>query len=115
MLNKVEIPINPAELVLARKNAGMVNPSVKVDGKGQLIPRNKDSSAAGLPAGANTVMVRKSNNSGDLPKKAKSLKECKGLKGCDFAICAEKVFGKLPKNLEGLCSIEQRTTLVEIQ
>jgi len=41
-------------------------------------------------------------------ERARNLKACKGLKGCEFAQCAKKAFGKLPKNLEGLCSIKRK-------
>lgn len=96
---KREIPIDKADLVLARKNAGMNNPSLEMDVDGNIIPRNnsnKDSKSD------YTVTVRKSNNSGNLPGKAKSLKACKGLKGCEFAKCAEEVFGRLPARLQKL-------------
>ncbi len=105
-MSKVEIPIDKAELVLARKNAGNVNPSIEIDNSGRIIPRSSDSSSSS--SDLHTVMVRKAKNDGDRPKNAKFLKDCKGLKGCEFAKCAEKVFGKLPKNLIGLCSIEKK-------
>lgn len=97
MSNRVEIPIDTSELLLARKNANMVNPSVDVDSMGNIVPRRSDGNRDGY-----TVMIRKSTNSGDRPKNAKSLMSCKGLKGCDFAECAKKVFGTLPKNLKRL-------------
>ncbi len=108
MANKVEIPIDKAELVLARKNAGNVNPSIEIDDSGSIVPRNGSNSSLYSSSDLHTVMVRKAKNDGDRPKNAKSLKDCKGLKGCEFAQCAEKVFGKLPKNLIGLCSIEKK-------
>lgn len=97
---KKEISTNPIELILARKNANMVNPSLDVDGMGNIVPRSVNNGAE------YSVTVRKSTNSGDRPRNAKSLKACKGLKGCEFAECAEKVFGvgKLPRNLERLCT-----------
>jgi hypothetical protein len=66
---------------------------------GNIVPRSVNNGAE------YSVTVRKATNSGDRPRNAKSLKTCKGLKGCEFAECAEKVFGvgKLPKNLERLC------------
>ena len=90
MDNRISLPLDTVDLILARKKAGMTKSSIEVDGY--------------------TVMVRKSTNSGDRPKNAKNLMSCKGLKGCEFAECAEKVFGvgKLPKNLIGLkelCSV----------
>lgn len=83
----------------------MVNPSIEIDDDANIVPRGPDS--AGKPA--YTVTVRKSTNDplADRPRKAKDLKACKGLKGCEFAQCAKEVFGKLPRNLrhlEGLCS-----------
>lgn len=103
MSNRVEIPIDKADLVLARKNAGMNNPSIEIDNSGDIVPRGKDKNSEA----EYTVMVRKATNSGDRPRKAKDLRACKGLKGCEFAQCAKEVFGKLPRNLkhlEGLCS-----------
>jgi hypothetical protein len=103
---KREIPIDKADLVLARKNAGNKNPSLEMDADGNIIPRNSRN-----PNGLSdyTVMVRKANNSGNLPEGAKSLKACKGLKGCEFATCAQEVFGRLPARLQKLkdkCSID---------
>jgi hypothetical protein len=94
MSDKTEIPIDTAELVLARKNAGMRNSSVSIGSNGRLLPNgNKDAEYR--------VTIRKTGKSEDkvLSERAMKLKDCKGLKGCSFAICAEKVFGKLPKNL----------------
>lgn len=104
---KREIPINPVELVLARKNANMSNPSLDVDGLGNIVPRSRNGTDNGAEY---TVTVRKSTNSGDRPRNAKSLMACKGLKGCEFAECAERTFGvgKLPRNLERLCSLSVR-------
>lgn len=96
---KREVPIDKTDLVLARKNSGMNNPSLEIDAYGNIVPRNssnKDSKSD------YTVTVRKANNSGDIPGKAKSLKACKGLKGCEFATCAEEVFGRLPVRLQKL-------------
>lgn len=102
MSNRVEVPIDTAKLVLERRNIGMVNPSIEIDGDANIVPRGPDNNRDGY-----TIMVRKSTNSGDRPRNAKDLKACKGLKGCEFAQCAKEVFGKLPRNLrhlEGLCS-----------
>lgn len=106
-VNRVEIPTNPVDLVLARKRYNNVNPSVEIDGSGNIVPRSIDNKNNAIY----TVTVRKATNSGDIPGNAKKLSACKGLKGCEFVECAEKVFGigKLPKNLrhlEGLCSTD---------
>jgi hypothetical protein len=95
MSDKVEIPIDTAQLVLARKNAGMIRSSVSIGRDGELLPNGNENTEY-------TVIVR-SKGSNEPSLKAASLKTCKGLKGCEFAKCAEKVFGKLPKNLQGLC------------
>lgn len=104
--DKIEIPINPVELVLARKSGNMSNPSVEVDSTGKLVPRGRGRERGQEGSDNNkdgyTVSVRKSKNDGDRPEKAKSLKACKGLKGCEFATCAKEVFGKLPRNLAHL-------------
>lgn len=99
-IDRIEIPIDKADLVLARKDAGMSNPSVWMDGNGRIVPRNKDSNS---DIDLHTVMVRKAKNDYEegIPKRASSLKACKGLKGCDFIECSEKVFGgRLPPNLQ---------------
>lgn len=94
MSGKVEIPIDTAKLVLARKNAGMRKSSVSIGMNGELLPNGNENTEY-------TVIIRpKSSRSST---KAKNLKSCKGLKGCEFARCAENVFGKLPKNLQRLC------------
>jgi hypothetical protein len=95
MSDKVEIPIDTAQLVLARKNAGMRKSSVSIGIDGELLPNGNENTEY-------TVTVR-SKGSNEPSLKATSLKTCKGLKGCEFAKCAEKVFGRLPKNLQGLC------------
>lgn len=102
MSDRVEIPIDTAELVLARKSAGMRDSSVSIGGNGKLLPNGDENAEY-------KVSVRKIRTSRDreLPERATRLKDCKGLKKCDFAICAEKALGKLPKNLEGLCPNEK--------
>lgn len=97
MSNKVEIPVSTVDLILARKDIN-ANPSIEIDSAGNIVPRGPNNGAD------YTVMIRKATNSGNIPRKAKDLKACKDLKGCAFAECAKEVFGKLPKNLEGLCS-----------
>lgn len=95
MSDKVEIPIDTAQLVLARKNAGMRRSSVSVGRDGELLPNGNGNTEY-------TVIVR-SKGSNEPSLRAADLKTCRGLKGCEFAKCAKKVFGKLPKNLQGLC------------
>ena len=98
MSDRLEIPIDTAELILARKNAGMRDSSISIGSNGRLLPNgNKDAEYK--------VTIRKTRKSGDrtLSERAMKLKDCTGLKGCNFALCAEKVFGKLPKNLKELC------------
>jgi len=99
MSDRIEIPTDTAQLVLARKNAGMRNSSVSIGSDGRLVPNGNENAEY-------KVSIRKTGKSRDreLSDRAMKLKDCKGLKGCDFAICAEKVFGKLPRNLEGACS-----------
>ena len=98
MSDRIEIPVDTAKLVLARKNAGMRDSSISIGSNGRLLPNGNDNVEY-------KVTIRKTGKSGDrtLSEGAMKLKDCKGLKGCNFALCAEKVFGKLPKNLEGLC------------
>ena len=106
MSNRVEVPIDTAKLILERRNVGMINPSIEIDGDANIVPRGSGPGSGNNRDGY-TVMVRKSTNSGDRPRNAKSLSACKGLKGCEFAECAKNVFGKLPRNLkhlEGTCS-----------
>lgn len=103
---RVEVPQDTSTLVLARKNAGMSNPSLQIDNDGNIVPRSSS-----LSPGEYTVTVRPSTRSGprEPSSRARSLKSCKGLKGCEFAKCAEQAFGKLPKHLEGLCSTDQNS------
>ena len=101
MSDRIEIPIDTARLVLARKDVNKVS-TVSIGNDGRLVPNGSEDAEY-------KVTVRKigrtkgRNSSG----RAKKLKACKGLKGCDFAECAKDAFGKLPKNLEGLCSIKE--------
>ena len=93
--DKIEIPIDTAQLILARRNAGMRRSAVSIGKDGELLPNGNENTEY-------TVTIRpKGFRKPSL--KAKDLKSCKGLKGCEFAKCSEKVFGKLPKNLRGLC------------
>jgi hypothetical protein len=104
MSNKVEVPIDATMLVLARKDAGMRKSSVFIGKDGRILPKGS------IPKNKNediyTVIVRPSKREGpkEPSKRASKLKSCKGLRGCRFAKCAENALGKLPKNLQGLCS-----------
>lgn len=102
MSHKIEIPIDTARLVLARKNSGMRDSSVSIGSDGSLVPNGNEDAEY-------KVTIRKTGKSGDryIPERAMKLKACKGLKGCEFVKCSEKVFGKLPKHLEGLCSTNE--------
>lgn len=106
-IHKVEIPIDTARLILARKEAGMKKSSLSVGKDGTILPKSSIISDD-IPDNKEvyTVIVRPSKRKGakEPSRRAKNLKSCKGLKGCQFAKCAEKAFGKLPKNLQGLCS-----------
>lgn len=102
MSDKVEIPIDTAQLVLARKNAGMRRSSVSVGRDGELLPNGNENTEYTVTVRSNRSN-RSSKGSNDLSFNAAGLKTCRGLKSCEFAKCAEKVFGRLPKNLQGLC------------
>lgn len=90
-LDKGDVHIDPVELALL----GM---KVSVGEYGQAL-RNGD------PNIKYRLILRSPTRSGGAQSsRAISLKACKGLKGCEFAGCAEKALGTLPKNLKGLCS-----------
>jgi hypothetical protein len=97
--NKEDPLIDPVELALLRKGTGGVE-AVSIGKDGQLLS-NGDSETV------YRLVLRSPTRSGarEQSSRAKGLKTCKGLKGCEFAQCAEKAFGKLPKNLEGLCNV----------
>jgi len=91
--NVSDVHIDPMELALLGMKV-----SVGEDGRAL---RNGD------PNAKYRLILRSPTRSGpsEPSERARNLKACKGLKGCEFAQCAKKAFGKLPKNLEGLCSI----------
>lgn len=99
MPDRIEIPIDTAELLLARKKVNKTS-TLSIGQDGKLVPNGNENTEY-------KVMIRKAGRAGEREssERAKKLKACKGLKGCDFAECAKVAFGKLPKNLEGLCSI----------
>jgi hypothetical protein len=99
MSKKEDFTIDAVELALLRKGSGGVE-AVSVGEDGQALS-NGD-------IGTKYRLVLRSptrSGSAEQSQRAKDLKACKGLKGCEFAQCAEKAFGKLPNNLRGLCSI----------
>lgn len=102
MSDKVEIPIDTAQLVLARKNAGMRRSSVSVGRDGELLPNGNENTEYTVTVRSNRSN-RSSKGSNEPSLKATSLKACRGLKSCEFAKCAEKALGKLPRHLQGLC------------
>lgn len=102
MSYKEDPPIDALELALLRKGSGGVEAvSIGKDGKA-LSNGDKDTKYR--------LVIRSPTRSGPKEQsgRAKNLKACKGLKGCDFAKCAEEAFGKLPKNLKGLCPIDDK-------
>ena len=94
-IDKIEIPIDTAQLVLARRNAGMRRSSVSIGKDGELLPNGNENTEY-------TVTIRP-RSSKEPSLKAMNLKSCKGLKGCEFAKCSEKALGKLPRHLRRLC------------
>lgn len=97
MSDKREIPIDTAQLLLARKEANKTS-SISIGEDGRLVPNGNKNALY-------KVAIRKVEKAGERKpsNRANKLKACKGLKGCDFAECAKGALGKLPKNLEGLC------------
>jgi len=102
-MSKKDTDITAVELALLRKGSGGVE-AVSVGTDGQVLSN-------GDPGTKYRLVLRSPTRSGpaEQSQRARDLKACKGLKGCEFAECAKKAFGKLPKNLEhfeGLCSIK---------
>lgn len=106
MSDKREIPIDTSELILARKEANKIS-SISIDEEGRLVPNGNENARY-------RVAIRKVEKAGERESsgRAKKLKACKGLKGCDFAECAKDAFGKLPNNLKGLCPVKEVNTNV---
>ena len=97
MSDREDPPIDALELALLRKGTGRVE-AVSIGKDGQVLSNgDKDTKYR--------LVIRSPTRSGPKEQsgRAKNLKACKGLKGCEFAKCAEEAFGKLPKNLKGLC------------
>lgn len=101
MSDRIEIPIDTAKLVLARKEANKTS-TVSIGIDGSLVPNGSEDAKY-------KVTVRRIGKAGEkrFSGRANKLKACRGLKGCDFAECAKDAFGKLPRNLEGLCSTNE--------
>jgi len=102
-VHKEEVQIIDAvELALMRKGTGGAE-AVSIGKDGEVLS-NKDENTK------YRVVLRSPTRGGDKEQssRARGLKACKGLKGCEFAGCAEKAFGTLPKNLKGLCSTSIR-------
>jgi len=99
---KEDPPIDAVELALLRKGTGGVE-AVSIGVDGQALP-NGDSGTK------YRLVLRSPTRSGarEQSSRARGLKACKGLNGCEFVACAEKAFGKLPRHLEqlkGTCSV----------
>lgn len=97
-MSKKEIDIDAVELALLRKGTGGVE-AVSIGKDGKPLSNGDENTRYRL-------VLRSPTRSGpsEPSSRAKDLKACKGLKSCEFAQCAQKAFGKLPKNLENLCS-----------
>lgn len=97
MSNKEEVSIDVVELALLRKGTGGTD-AISIGEDGEPLSN-------GDPDTKYRLVLRSPTRSGpkEQSQRAKDLKACKGLKGCEFAQCVEKAFGKLPKNLENLC------------
>lgn len=93
------------ELVIARKKAGNINPSIEVDENNNIIPRSNKSRDGLGSSSEYTLVARKSTRSGlpEMSSRAVNLKKCKGLSGCEFVECAKSAFGKIPLNLRKAC------------
>lgn len=97
------IPIDTAELVLARKRAGMRKSAVDIDENAKVMPRSDNLNSDILKT--YTVVVRKSGRAGpsEISSRAKALKACKGLKKCEFVRCVKDALGNVPENLQKAC------------
>jgi hypothetical protein len=97
-MSKKVIDIDAVELALLRKGTGGVE-AVSIDENGEAVSSGDSETKYRLVLRSPTRGGEKAQSS-----RARDLKACKGLRGCEFAECAEKAFGTLPKNLKGLCS-----------
>jgi hypothetical protein len=104
MSNRIEIPTDTAQILLAKKISNKTS-TVSIGDDGKLLPNGNENTKY-------KITIRKVEKAGERGSsgRAMKLKACKGLKGCDFAECSKDAFGKLPKNLEGLCSTNGQNT-----
>lgn len=102
MSDRVALPQDKGELVLARKIAGMKNPSIEVGMDFDIVPRNSKTRDE-FNKSEYTLVVRKSTRAGDISSRATKLKTCKGLSGCEFVECSYEAFGNIPPNLRKAC------------
>lgn len=102
-VERVALPLDKAELVLARKEVGMRRSNIGIGSNGNLVTGD-------LEEPEYKVIVRKAGRSGDaaMSSRAKKLSSCKGLKGCEFATCAKDAMGKLPGNILKSCPTLKR-------
>lgn len=98
-VERVALPQDKAELVLARKEVGMRRSNIGIGRDGNIVTEADGERAE------YKVIVRKAGRSGEpaMSSRAKKLSSCKGLKGCEFAECALEAMGKLPENLLKSC------------
>lgn len=106
MSDRIALPMDKGELVIARKIAGNIKPSIEVDENNDIIPRS-NKSRDGIRKSEYTLMARKSTRAGpsEMSSRARMLKTCKGLSGCEFVGCVKEAFGKIPPNLRKACPI----------
>lgn len=106
MSDRIALPQDKGELVIARKIVGMRNPSIEIYGK-DIIPRTNKSRDGSSCRGESeyTLVARKSTRAGppEMSSRAVNLKKCKGLSGCEFVGCVKEAFGKIPPNLRKAC------------
>jgi hypothetical protein len=97
MSDRVALPQDKAELVLARKEVGMRRSNIGIGSDGNIV--------TGEERAEYKIMARKAGRSGEaaMSSRAKKLSSCKGLKGCEFAECALDAMGKLPENILKSC------------
>lgn len=106
MSERIALPQDKGELVIARKILGMKNPSIEVIGRDIVPRRNKSRDGINVES-EYTLMARKAtrvSSPGNIIRENK-LKACKGLSGCEFVGCVKEAFGKIPPNLEKACPI----------
>jgi hypothetical protein len=87
--NEVTDDTNPIDIAL-------LGGKVFIGKDGKILSKSEDTEYR-------VVLRSPTRTGGAQSSRSRGLKACKGLKGCEFAECAEKAFGTLPKNLKGLC------------